>query len=327
MKLNSLARVFSVLPPYFWRMRVGLFFLLLLVTACHDRGEHRASYVKIDGSSTVFPITEAITEEFYDEFPQYKVVVGISGTGGGIRKLCRGDIDLCNASRPIELAELEACKTNGRTIWSLPVAYDGVVIAVPNANDWASDIRMSELRKLWSPEAQGRQIRWSELRAGWPDEPVVLFGAGTSSGTYDFFTELVMGKARVSRGDYSSSESDNIVVQGLIGSAYGLAFFGYSYYLENADRIRALAVIDDRLGEAVAVYPTDSTIADGSYKPFRRTQYLLVDSASMGRENVAAYVHYYFKRVENFADALHFVPLPASEYEALRQRFKSGGQP
>ncbi len=294
-----------------------------MLSACVDQAQHRAKYVKIDGSSTVFPITEAITEDFYEANPQYKVVVGISGTGGGIRKLCRGDIDLCNASRPIEPKELDACYAVGLEILSLPLAFDGIVIAVPKSNSWAQNIRLSELRQLWEPAAQGKNIYWSDLRPEWPKLPVQLFGAGSSSGTYDFFTEVVIGKARSSRGDYTSSESDNIIVQGLLGSRGGLAYFGYTYFIENAERLRALPVIDDIHGGVVAVAPNDQSIADGSYKPFRRTQYMLITNKALERDNVYRYVHYYFSRIEKLADELHFVPLPAADYVAVREKLST----
>ncbi len=298
----------------------SLFFCLSLLSACVDQAKHRANYVKIDGSSTVFPITEAITEDFYEVYPDYKVVVGISGTGGGIRKLCRGDIDLCNASRPIEDRELNECRTAGLEIWSLPLAFDGIVIAVPNSNNWAKDIRISELKRLWEPAAQGKSFRWKDLRPEWPDLPVQLFGAGSSSGTYDFFTEVVVGTARSSRGDYTSSESDNIIVQGLLGSKGGMGYFGYTYFIENESRLRALPVIDDLNGGVAAVLPNDQSIADGSYKPFRRTQYMLITNQALKRENVYRYVDYYFSRIEQLADELHFVALPAAEYRKVREQ-------
>lgn len=305
-------------------MRYWLLFLCLnLLSACVDQAKHRANYVKIDGSSTVFPITEAITEDFYETFPQYKVVVGISGTGGGIRKLCRGDIDLCNASRPIESKELDECHTAGLEILSLPIAFDGIVIAVPRNNNWVKDIKVSELKLLWEPAAQGKKIRWRDLRPEWPDEQIQLFGAGSSSGTYDFFTEVVMGMARSSRGDYTSSESDNIIVQGLLGSKSGLGYFGYSYFIENAERLRAVPVIDDLNGGKIAVAPNDQTIADGSYKPFRRTQYMLITNKALERENVYRYVHYYFSRIEKMADELHFVPLPVAAYAEVRAKLSN----
>lgn len=302
-------------------MRYSLLFLCLgLLAGCIDQTKHRAKYVKIDGSSTVFPITEAITEDLYAANPKYKVVVGISGTGGGIRKLCRGDIDLCNASRPIEAKELNECRTAGLEILSLPLAFDGIVIAVPKSNVWAENIRVSELRRLWAPEAQGKTLLWRDLRPEWPAVPVQLFGAGSSSGTYDFFTEVVVGKARSSRGDYTSSESDNIIVQGLLGSKGGLGYFGYTYFIENESRLRALPVIDDLNGGTTAILPSDKSIADGSYQPFRRTQYMLITNKALLRENVYHYVDYYFSRIELLADELHFVPLPAQDYVAVREQ-------
>lgn len=300
---------------YFWLMLRALLLLLTgLLLGCGEQQKQRNAYVKIDGSSTVFPITEAITEDFYRLYPQYKVVVGISGTGGGIRKLCRGEIDLCNASRPLEADEIERCRSNKRSILSFPVALDGIVLAVPAENDWAYDISISELKRLWSPDAQGKTFRWRDLRPEWPDLPISLFGAGTSSGTYDFFTQTVNGQARMSRGDYSASESDNIIVQGLLGNRGGMAYFGYSYYLENADRLRALAIINDVAGSTQAVLPSKESIADGSYQPFRRTQYLLVSSDALQRPNVWAYLHYYFERIPTLSEELRFVPLPATTY-------------
>lgn len=301
----------------------SLFLCFGLLSACIDQAKHRANYVKIDGSSTVFPITEAITEDFYERYPQYKVVVGISGTGGGIRKLCRGEIDLCNASRPIEGKELNECHSTGLEILSLPLAFDGIVIAVPNSNSWAKDIRISELKRLWEPASQGKTLRWSDLRPAWPNLPIQLFGAGSSSGTYDFFTEVVVGQARRSRGDYTSSESDNIIVQGLLGSKGGIGYFGYTYFIENEGRLRALPVIDDLNGGVAAVLPSDQSIADGSYKPLRRTQFMLITNKALQRENVHRFVDYYFSRIEELADELHFVPLPAADYVAVRAQLSN----
>ncbi len=203
-----------------------------------------SAVITADGSSTVFPITEAVAEEFQQANAGTRVTVGSSGTGGGFQKFCRNETDISNASRPVKAAELEACSKAGIDFIELPVAYDGIAIVVHPKNTWANSITVAELKKIWEPAAQGRVTRWNQVRPDWPDQEIHLFGAGVDSGTFDYFTEAIVGKEAQSRGDYTSSEDDNVIVQGVSGDQYALGYFGYSYYEQNKDKLKALPVDD-----------------------------------------------------------------------------------
>ncbi|MFN3529700.1 MAG: phosphate ABC transporter substrate-binding protein PstS family protein [Bacteroidia bacterium] len=288
---------------------------MFFLWACSTDGVRRVeNYIRIDGSSTVYPITEAVTELFYEQHKNYKVVVGVSGTGGGLRKLIRSEIDICNASRPMNEDERRLIAEAGIEVLELPVALDGIVIAVNKANDWAQDIKISELQRLWQTESQGKTIRWSDLRPEWPAIPVILFGAGPSSGTYDFFTAAVNKKARSGRGDYAASENDNILVKGISGEQAALGYFGYTYYLESKDALKVLAVINDREVGAQAVYPDSSSIRNFSYRPFTRQQYLYIRIDALQRSAVAEYLVFYLEHVGSLHSSLAFIPLPDAEY-------------
>ena len=202
-----------------------------------------ADIVKIDGSSTVFPITEAVAEDFQKEKRgAVRVTVGISGTGGGFKKFCRGEIDIADASRPILKNEMEACKAAGVQYVEMPVAFDALTVVVNPKNDWTKVITVPELKKMWEPEAQGKITRWSQVNPAWPDEPLKLYGAGADSGTFDYFTEAIVGKAKSSRGDFTASEDDNVLVQGVASDKSALGFFGFAYYMENQKKVKAVAV-------------------------------------------------------------------------------------
>ena len=195
--------------------------------------------IAVDGSSTVFPVTEAVAEEFQNVNDDVQVTVGLSGTGGGFQKFCRGETAVSNASRPISAAEIDACQKAGISYIELPVAYDGLAVVVNPKNTWASSITVAELKKLWDQAAQGKVLRWNQVRADWPNQEIHLFGAGVDSGTFDYFTEVINGKAKLSRGDYTSSEDDNILVQGVAGDQYALGYMGLAYYEENTRQAEA----------------------------------------------------------------------------------------
>jgi phosphate transport system substrate-binding protein len=203
-----------------------------------------AGSIAVDGSSTVYPITEAMAEEFRREQPDVKVTVGVSGTGGGFKKFGRGEIDICDASRPIKDSELETARQNRVKFVELPVAYDGIAILVNPRNTWCQSITVQELKRLWEPSAQNKVRRWNQVRPDWPDREIHLFGPGVDSGTYDYFTGAIVGKEGASRGDFTSSEDDNVLVQGIAADELALGFFGYAYYAENKDRLRAVPVDD-----------------------------------------------------------------------------------
>ena len=203
-----------------------------------------SAVITVDGSSTVYPVTEAVAEEFQKAHPGTRITVGISGTGGGVAKFCRDEIDIADASRPIRPTEAEACAKAGVQFIELPVAYDGLAIVVHPKNTWATSMTVAELKKLWEPAAQGKIMRWSEIRTGWPNNEIHLFGAGIDSGTFDYFTEAIVGKEDASRGDYTSSEDDNVIVQGVSGDELALGYFGYAYYEENKDKLKLVAIDD-----------------------------------------------------------------------------------
>jgi phosphate transport system substrate-binding protein len=272
--------------------------------------------VKGDGSSTVFPIMEAVAEEFQKQNAGVRVTVGISGTGGGFKKFCAGETDISDASRPIKPTEAEACKSGGIEYIEIPLAYDGLSVMVNPASKFVSCIKVDELKKLWQPEAQGKVTRWSQVRAGWPNEKVNLYGPGTDSGTYDYFTEAIVGKEGSSRGDFTPSEDDNVLVQGIAGDPNALGFFGYAYYEENKDKLK-LVEVDGGKG---CVAPSAGTISDGTYQPLSRPLFVYVRTTSLQRPEVKAFVDYAITNASNLVAEVGYVPLPAELYRTARER-------
>lgn len=277
--------------------------------------------VSASGSSTVYPITEAMAEEFGKVRRDIQVTVGIAGTGGGFKKFCAGETDISDASRPIRPSEVQQCQSNGVRYIEVPVAYDGIVVVVNPRNTWANDITVEELRKLWAPEAQGRITRWSQLREGWPNKEIHLFGPGVDSGTYDYFTEAIVHREHASRGDYTSSENDNVLVQGVANDELALGYFGLSYYTENKDRLKLLAV--DALNPARAgdaVRPSLQTVRDGSYQPLSRPIFVYVSVQSLERPEVAAFVDFYLSHGVKLVELAGYVALPERAYELGQAR-------
>ena len=274
--------------------------------------------VKIDGSSTVFPITEAVAEEF-QKATGNKVTVGISGTGGGFKKFTRGETDVQNASRPISESEIAAAKESKIEYLELPIAYDALTVVVNSKNDWGDSIKVSELKKLWEPGAQGKITKWSQVRDGWPDKEIKLYGAGSDSGTFDYFTEAVVGKAKSSRGDYTASEDDNVLVQGVEGDRHALGYMGYSYFDAHRKRLKALSIEWDEKGKP-AVGPSEETVLNGTYNPLSRPLFIYVNLQSLEKPEVQKFVEFYLGNVERLTKEVHYVPLPASAYEVLRKR-------
>ena len=274
--------------------------------------------VKIDGSSTVFPITEAVAEEF-QKATGNKVTVGISGTGGGFKKFTRGETDVQNASRPISESEIAAAKESKIEYLELPIAYDALTVVVNSKNDWGDSIKVSELKKLWEPGAQGKITKWSQVRDGWPDKEIKLYGAGSDSGTFDYFTEAVVGKAKSSRGDYTASEDDNVLVQGVEGDRHALGYMGYSYFDAHRKRLKALSIEWDEKGKP-AVGPSEETVLNGTYNPLSRPLFIYVNLKSLEKPEVQKFVEFYLGNVERLTKEVHYVPLPASAYEVLRKR-------
>ncbi len=267
--------------------------------------------VKVDGSSTVFPITEAVAEEFQKARKGSKVTVGISGTGGGFKKFCRGESDVQNASRPITKAEIADCQKNGVVFLEMPVAFDALSVVVNPKNTWLTQISIDDLKKMWEPAAQGKIMRWNQVNPAWPDRPIKLFGAGTDSGTFDYFTEAVTGKSKASRGDFTASEDDNVLVQGVSRDADALGFFGFAYYSENRDKVRSLP-ISWKGGKAVA--PSFESVLDGTYQPLSRPIFIYVSTSAAKRPEVRAFAEFYNQVAEKLVKEVKYVPLPAAAY-------------
>jgi phosphate transport system substrate-binding protein len=270
-----------------------------------------ANTVKVDGSSTVFPVTEAVAEDFQKANRQYKVTVGVSGTGGGFKKFCRGETDISNASRPILKAEIDECAKNGIQYIELPIAFDALTVVV-NPRNALNSISIDDLKKMWEPAAQGKIMRWNQVNPAFPDAPLALFGAGADSGTFDYFTEAVTGKSKSSRGDFTASEDDNILVQGVSRNVNALGFFGFAYYAENRDKMKALA-ISWKGGPAVA--PSEANVLNGTYQPLSRPIFIYVNAKALDKPEVKAFVDYYMKNGAKLAKEVKYVPLPAKAYE------------
>jgi phosphate transport system substrate-binding protein len=278
--------------------------------------------VALDGSSTVFPISEAVAEEFQKATPGTRVTVGISGTGGGFQKFCRGETDISNASRPISKTELEACARNGVTFVELPVAYDGIAIVVSPKATWISDITVAELKALWAPDAQGKVTRWRHVRAAWPDREIHLFGAGVDSGTYDYFTEAINGKAKASRGDFTSSEDDNVLVQGIANDELALGFLPFAYYEENHERLKLVPVNDGNdANGAGAVLPAPESIRVGTYQPLSRPVFIYVSTKAAERPDVQKFVAFYLAQAERLVREVNYVGLGSDAYGLVADRF------
>jgi phosphate transport system substrate-binding protein len=275
------------------------------------------SLVTLDGSSTVFPISEAVAEEFQKVEKNTRVTVGISGTGGGFQKFCRSEIDISDASRPISATEIEACTKSGVEYIELPVAFDGIAIAVNPKNTWADKITVAELKTLWAPEAQGKVTKWSQLRKGWPDREIHLFGAGVDSGTYDYFTEAVTGQAKSSRGDFTSSEDDNVLVQGISNDELALGFIPFAYYEGNAGKLK-LVPVDDGTGP---VTPDPQTIEKGTYKPLSRPVFIYVSKKAAARPEVRKFVEFYLNNADKLVREVNYVSLGAANYSASLGKF------
>lgn len=293
------------LPGIEWVMVLGAF----LATA----GVAHAQVVKIDGSSTVYPITEAVAEDFQiAKKGAVKVTVGISGTGGGFKKFCRGDIDITDASRPILKKEMDACKAAGVEYVEMPVAFDALTVVANPANDWVKEITVAELKKIWEPDAQGKITRWSQVNPAWADEPIKLFGPGADSGTFDYFTEAIVGKAKSSRGDFTASEDDNVLVQGVTGDKSALGYFGFAYYVENQKKLKALAVDGGKGG----VLPSVKTVEDGSYQPLSRPIFIYVNIKAAEKPEVREFVEFYMKNAPTLVKEVKYFPLPDQAYSA-----------
>src|SRR5687767_12529824 len=279
-------------------------------------------FVKIDGSSTVFPVTEAVAEDFQKaKKQQVKVTVGISGTGGGFKKICRGETDISNASRPILKAEMADCAKAGIEYFELPVAFDALTVVINPKNTFIKQLTVAEMKKMWEPAAQGKVTRWNQVNPQWPDQPMKLFGPGADSGTFDYFTEAVVGKSKSSRGDFTASEDDNVLVQGVSRDVNGLGYFGYAYYIENKDKLKAVPIVNDK-GQPVE--PSMETVLKGSYTPLARPIFVYVSARAIARPEVREFVEYYMKNGAQLAQEVKYVPLPDSAYRMALEHVQKG---
>ncbi len=319
---------------------VGALAVLTVAWGVAPKPALAAAIVKADGSSTVFPITEAVAEEFQKaKQGKIKVTVGVSGTGGGFKKFCRGETDITNASRPILKLEMEACKKagfdgtsvvtsprigpNGVQYIELPVAFDALTIAVNKANDWVDYLTVAELKKMWEPAAQGKVTNWKQIRPSFPDAPLKIAGAGADSGTFDYFTEAVVGKAKSQRGDYQATEDDNVTVQFISGDKNALGYFGLAYYMANKDKLKAVPIKVDE--KSPAVLPSLETVNNGKYQPLARPIFIYVNAESLkNRPEVREFVEFYLKHGAQLSKEVGFVDLPAGAYTLALENVKKG---
>ena len=280
--------------------------------------------VTLDGSSTVFPISEAVAEEFQKVTPGVRVTVGISGTGGGFQKFCRAETDISNASRPITASESAACGKTGVTFVELPVAYDGLAVVVNPKATWIDHLTVAELKTIWAPEAQGTITKWSQVRAGWPDRELHLFGAGVDSGTYDYFTQAINGKEGASRGDFTSSEDDNVLVQGIANDELAIGFMPYAYYIENKAALKLVAVDDGKADNGAGpILPSIETVKVGTYQPLSRPVFIYVSTTALARPAVVQFVDYYLSKGGALAEEVGYVPLGDRGYTLVQAHFSS----
>jgi len=299
----------------------------IILTGCFLWGVSyvRAEVVKVDGSSTVFPITEAVAEEFQKGSGGIKVMVGISGTAGGFKRFCRGETDVSDASRPIKASEISACKEGGVEYIELPVAYDGLAVVVSKDNDWVDHLTVKELKKIWEPDAQGVVTKWSQVRTGFPDENISLFGPGTDSGTFDYFTEAINGKSGKSRGDYTASEDDNVLVEGVSSEEGGLGYFGLAYYEANKNKLKLVSVDDENDGNGSGpILPSAETVMNSTYQPLARPIFIYINAAAAKKEYIRKFVEYYLKNAAGLVEEVGYIPLQDESYDAALKRFESG---
>ena len=306
------------------------FSLLFLIGSCtavsntsiQSQQKLEAQIVKIDGSSTVFPITEAIAKDFQKmQANNVKITVAVSGTGGGFEKFCAGETDISNASRPILTAEIKACNSSSVRYIELPIAYDALTLVVHPENTWAKSITVTEIKRIWEPVAQGKITRWRQIRPDWPDRPLTLYGAGKQSGTFDYFTEAIVGKAKASRSDYVASEDDDVLVQGVSKDPNALGYFGFAYYEANQNKLKAVAINNGK----ESVLPSRKTVEGAKYQPLSRPLFIYVNArAAQTNPAVKEFVDFYTKKAPTSVSSVGYVPLPADAYRLDYVHFNRG---
>ncbi|MCY4113603.1 MAG: PstS family phosphate ABC transporter substrate-binding protein [Chloroflexi bacterium] len=270
-----------------------------------------------DGSSTVGPVTQAVAEEFRSQFPEVRVPVGVSGSGAGFKKFCAGETDITNASRPIKASEIETCQSNGIDFVEVPVAFDGLAVLANPANDFVDCLTVDELQKIWEPAAEDTVTSWAQVRDGFPDEPLILYGPGVDSGTYDYFTDAIVGEEGASRGDFTPSEDDNVLVQGIAGDRSATGFFGLAYYAANQDKLKLVSVD----GGEGCVAPTAETVNTGTYQPLSRPLFIYISAPAAERPEVQTFIEFYMKNAGTLAADVGYVELPPNIYDLALKRF------
>lgn len=295
---------------------------LALAAAAAVPGVHAAAVIEVDGSSTVYPITEAVAEEYQATMGGARVTVGISGTGGGFKRFCRGETDIANASRPILKEEMAACAQAGIKYFELPIAYDALTVVVSKDNDFVDQLTVDELKTMWEPAAQRKVMNWNQVRSTFPDMPLKLAGAGADSGTFDYWTEAIMARSKASRGDYQASEDDNVTVQFVSRDKAALGYFGMAYYEENVDKLRAVPIVPP--GGTKGVVPSTQTVNDGSYQPLSRPLFIYVKEKSLERPEIQQFVEFYLTEGPALAAEVGYVELPEKAYELARENLKTG---
>ena len=293
-----------------------LFAVILLLSLKAQASAAPSGLVKIDGSSTVFPLTEAVAEEFNKKFPNVRVMVGVSGTGGGFKKFTAGEIDISDASRTIKTEEAEMAAKNKIEYFEIPVSFDGITVVINKNNTWAKSMTVAELKRIWEPESKVKT--WKDVRPEWPNRAIKLYGPGTDSGTFDYFTEAINGKSKVSRSDYSKSEDDNVLVQGVAGDLDSLGYFGFSYYEENIKKLNAVAIDNGKGPIAVSA----ESIGNGTYSPLSRKVYIYVSKAAAKREEIKEFVKFYIQNAPTLAKEIGQVALPKEEYLKISKGFE-----
>jgi phosphate transport system substrate-binding protein len=309
-----------------FKVAVALVTVCAVLSACGGTttGPGEAAVIKIDGSSTVFPITEAVAEEFQREKQgKVNVTVGISGTGGGFKKFVRGEIDISDASRPILQEEMSQAKANGIEYIELPIAFDALTVVVNPQNNWVTSMTVAELKKIWEPEAQGKITHWNQIRPEWPNEKIALFGAGADSGTFDYFTEAICGKPKASRGDYTASEDDNVLVQGVEGNRYALGYIPYAYFAPHSTRMKAIGIEWEKNKIQGPVMPSPENVLAGTYNPLSRPLFIYISRKSIDKPAVKDFVDFYLKNVPTLAREVKYLPLPDTAYQMATERVRT----
>ena len=292
--------------------------MFILLVNVSNQIAHAQSIIKIDGSSTVYPITKAVAEKFeVSQKSAVKVTINISGSGGGFKKFCRGEIDITNASRPILRNEMADCKQQGVQYIEIPVAFDALTVAVNPQNNWSTAMTILELKRMWEPASQGKITKWNQINSQWPNETFQLYGADSNSGTFDYFTKAVTGKTKSSRSDFIESENDNILVESVASNKFSLGFFGFAYYIENQDKIKAVAI---NSGDG-AISPSVEAVENGTYQPLSRPIFIYVNAKAASKEEVKEFIEFYLKNALLIVKEAKFIPLPPRAYRIMLEHF------